>query len=281
MDTERFNAEHAEKSRAVCERIEREDAERRSKLADLMDVQLKGELGRARAEADGWRGVADRRLKHIEECESALKKRNARIAELEKQVADLRAELANAEVPTERERRILDIWPHYEDGEPVMIGDEVNGLGGEIVEVYITENETAIWNSCANHMHLRPGEAFKRPAPEVLDADGVEIKVGDTVWDNDGVEMTVTSLVGELPGHVTAHGDNPPATYSISPKRLTHTRPDSWERLEEDAGDNPFTYCKAAGIHLYTFDNSERAKSRDIIRRAKALAGVEVERDAD
>ena len=44
MDTKRFNDEHAAKSRAVCERIEREDAERRGKLADLMDVQLKGEL---------------------------------------------------------------------------------------------------------------------------------------------------------------------------------------------------------------------------------------------
>lgn len=34
MDTKRFNAEHAAKSRAVCERIEREDAERRSKLGE-------------------------------------------------------------------------------------------------------------------------------------------------------------------------------------------------------------------------------------------------------
>ena len=27
-------------------------------------------------------------------------------------------------VLTEREREILDMWPKFEDGEPVMIGDE-------------------------------------------------------------------------------------------------------------------------------------------------------------
>lgn len=167
MDTNRFNEEHAAKSRAVCERIEREDAERRGKLADLMDAQLKSELGRAKAEADGWRKIAERRLKHTDECEAALAKRNERISKLEKQVGYLRAELANAKVLSGRERQILDMWPRFEDGEPVMIGDEVDGLGGEIVEVYITENETAIWNSSADHMHLRPGERVKRPAPKV------------------------------------------------------------------------------------------------------------------
>ena len=177
--------------------------------------------------------------------------------------------------PTEEERRILDMWPRYEDGEPVMIGDGVDGLGGEIIEVYIAENAAAIWNNSANHMHLSPGERVKRPAPEVLDADGVEIKVGDTVWDDDGVEMTVMSLVGELPGHVTTHSDNPPAMHSISPKRLTHTRPDSWERLEEDAGEDPFRYCKTVGKRLDTFDNAEVFKSADIVRRAKKLAEVE------
>lgn len=176
-----FNEKMAAKSREVCERIEREDAERRSGLSEV-------------------------------------------------------------------ERRILAMWPRFEDGEPV-----------------------------------------KRPAPKVLDADGVEIKVGDVVWDDDGVEMTVTGLVGELPGHVTAHGDNPPATYSISPKHLTHTRPDSWERLEEDASKEPCFYfgfedkpCDdGAGCPANKLGNCSELKASDIIRRAKALAGVEAARDED
>lgn len=94
------------------------------------------------------------------------------------------AEAANTgkRILTERERQVLEMWPRYEDGEPVMIGDGVDGLGGEIIEVYIAENAAAIWNNFGNHMHLSLGERVKRPAPEVLDADGVEIRVGDTVW---------------------------------------------------------------------------------------------------
>ena len=179
---------------------------------------------------------------------------------------------------SERERRILDMWPRYEDGEPVMIGDGVDGLGGEIIEVYIAENAAAIWNNYANHMHLSPGERVKRPAPEVLDADGVPIKVDDTVWHEDGSELHVigfgdaqdgeTMLVGEYAAGPTKWGE-------VRCLSVTHTRPDSWEQLEEDAGEDPFRYCKTVGKRLDTFDNAEVFKSADIVRRAKALAGVE------
>ena len=47
---------------------------------------------------------------------------------------------------------------------------------------------------------------------------------------------------------------------------------DSWERLEEDAGKNPFDYCKGVGHRLDTCENSEAYKARDIVRRARALA---------
>ena len=48
--------------------------------------------------------------------------------------------------------------------------------------------------------------------------------------------------------------------------------PDSWERLDEDAEKNPFDYCKDVGHRLDTCENAERYKSRDLVRRAKALA---------
>lgn len=180
----------------------------------------------------------------------------------------------------EREREILDTWPKFDDGAYVWFGDGVKTHNGiaitvEAIEfslgkVCVKDGEDGDWDTSMYAMH-----PLKRPAPEVLDADGVEIKVGDTVWDDDGVEMTVMSLVGELPGHVTTHSKNPPATYSINPKRLTHTHPDSWERLEEDAEKNPFDYCKDVGHRLDTCENSEAYKARDIVRRAKKLVGVE------
>ena len=49
----------------------------------------------------------------------------------------------------------------------------------------------------------------------------------------------------------------------IAANRLTHTRPDSWERLEEDAEFNDETGIVGGNL--------------DIVRRAKALAGVEVD----
>lgn len=179
---------------------------------------------------------------------------------------------------TERERRILDMWPRFEDTEePVMIGDEVDGLGGEIIEVYIAENAAAIWNNFANHMHLSPGEHVKRPAPKVLDADGVPIKVDDTVWHEDGSELHVIGFGDAQDGEtmlVVEYAAGPTKWGEVRCLSVTHTRPDSWEQLEEDAGEDPFRYCKTVGKRLDTFDNAEVFKSADIVRRAKKLAEV-------
>lgn len=196
---------------------------------------------------------------------------------------------------TEREREFLDMWPKFEDGEPVMIGDEATNNKNQRFTVKRIEFRHGKWmlNDSVTEGHYlngKSGKRVKRPAPKALDADGMEIKVGDTVWDDDGVEMTVMSLVGELPGHVTTHSKIPPARYSISAKRITHTRPDSWERLEEDACKG---VCEYAGARLINgtidihgcdgcrFDadgddpDCEQQMARDIIRRAKKLAGVE------
>lgn len=294
MDTKRFDEKNLAKHKEHCDMIEQ------LAIAEEENRKLRVELGRAKGTAAGWAKKADKRLGHIDECEAAPAKRNERIAELEKQVADLRAELEDtnrmlreSDQLGERERQIIAMWPRFEDGEPVWLGDEVDGLGGEIVEVYITENETAIWNSSANHMHLRPGERVKHPARSVLDADGVEIKVGDTVWcDEDNKQCEVIELVG---GTVRVQYQNG-YTLEHYPSYLTHTRPDSWERLEEDALKGVCEYAEAerkpGTIDAHTccgcrFDEDgdgltcEKQVALDIIRRAKALAGVEVERDAD
>lgn len=292
MDTKRFDAENLAKHKQRCDMIEQlaiaEEENRKLGIrADKLEQRLESETRKA-----------ERRMRHIDlmgaaltERRNQLHERGERIAELEKQVADLRAKLANAEVPTERERQILDMWPRFEDGEPVMIGDEVNGLGGEIVEVYITENETAIWNSSANHMHLSPGERVKRPAPKVLDADGVEIKVGDTVY---GIGRNqhlyeiidphhIDPEVGEA-FSVRCYDRDESEECHCRPELLTHTLPDSWERLEDDAAKEPCDYfgfedkpCDdGAGCPANKLGNCSKLKASDIIRRAKALAGAEV-----
>lgn len=201
------------------------------------------------------------------------KKFDARNAEKSRAVCEAMAERADTgkRVLTERERLILDMWPRFEDGEPVMIGDEVDGLGGEIIEVYIAEDAADIWNNYGNHMNFSLGERVNRPAPKVLDAEGVEINVGDTVWyrdlctmgsmrkatvigfDENNLDVKLATLEGEAG-----------KTWYIDPKKITHVQLDSWERLEEDAADLDDMPCDF--------------NAKDLIRRAKALAGAEAGR---
>lgn len=117
-----------------------------------------------------------------------------------RKVCEAMAEAASTgkRVLTERERQILTMWPHFEDGEPVMAGDAVANLSGaitvEAIEfsrgmVCVKDAEDGDWSTSIRALH-----PLKRPAPNVLDADGVEIEVGDTVWTLDGLEGVVTKV---------------------------------------------------------------------------------------
>ena len=63
--------------------------------------------------------------------------------------------------------------------------------------------------------------------------------------------------------NTTRYVDESGTEFRDAARRLTHTRPDSWERLEEDAELNDETGLVGGNL--------------DIVRRAKALAGVEVD----
>lgn len=231
-------------------------------IADELDeLQARAaEANNLRQRLESAEGKAERRKKHIGYLNTTLHDKNILLKQ--RGVTIERATAENSElrkqVPSERERQILDMWPRFEDGEPVMIGDGVDSLGGEIIEVYIAGNAAAIWNNYGNHMHLSLGERVKRPARSVPDADGVEIRVGDTVWHEDGSEWFVEEITRF--GARCFDGDR---RRTFIPAFLTHTRPDSWERLEEDAEFND-----EIGVV---------GESLDLVRRAKALAGIEVE----
>ena len=107
----------------------------------------------------------------------------------------------------------------------------------------------------------------------ILAADGRPLREGETVWN---VKTGERYVVGAFDGGCVNVSDGRGGGLQLLPSQITHERPDSWERLEEDAGKNPFNYCKDVGHRLDTFENSEAYKARDIVRRTKALA----ERDA-
>ena len=111
---------------------------------------------------------------------------------------------------------------------------------------------------------------FTHRAP-ALAADGKPLRVGETMWN---VKTGERYVVSAFSGGCVNVSDGRGGGLQLLPSQLTHERPDSWERLEEDANKNPFDYCKDVGHRLDTCENSEAYKARDLVRRARALAGV-------
>ena len=235
-------------------------------------------------------------------------------------------------------------WPRYEDGEMALVGSEIAdeiGCAHTVTSVEFFEDGVALrWNTDEpeEFVWLKHGERVKRPAPKVLDADGAEIREGDTVWDvYTGERMIVEGLKGTCGGYQTclvtlesgeqttcdgprlshrapvlaADGrplregetvfdkdagdrfevngfsddgfvvcwdvDRCEADIEIKPSQLTHERPESWERLEDDATLAPASYCHDRGL-AYARDPDPdaatyvEAMARDLVRRARALA---------
>lgn len=175
-------------------------------------------------------------------------------------------------------------WPRFEDGELVKIGDEVE-FEGETwkVRCVILRGECWALNVERGYDLVTGrgeyGEPVKRPTPKVLGADGVPINVGDTVYFADG---NGSALIVE---RIDANGGEPAVDlvyegertrwHSANPENLTHERPDSWERLEEDMKGGPTEYARdILGVNVRTTTTSEDYETfaRDTVRRAKALA---------
>ena len=114
-----------------------------------------------------------------------------------------------------------------------------------------------------------------------LDADGVPIRIGDKV-NVDGDAMTVLGYRlhnGTLLLIVKESGSI--ITYSPKPSSVRHFKyvpPDSWEKLEEDASVGAQYYCAnrlGIDIRKTLTSDDDSAFAKDIIRRAKKLAGIE------
>lgn len=175
-------------------------------------------------------------------------------------------------------------WPRFEDGELVRPGDDIE-FGGEVMNVYaVTLRADAICflvegAATAGTIRCSYGERVKRPTPKVLGADGVPIEVGDTVWCDDGDEPLRVTLIHTSGHRSVSLEDNGGEHYLLDPERLTHKRPDSWERLEEDMKGGPTGYARdILGVNVRTTTTSEDYETfaSDIVRRAKALAKAEV-----
>lgn len=193
-------------------------------------------------------------------------------------------------VLTERERRILDMWPRFEDGQPVMVGDEAVDGESERFTVLHVEAAHRRWvlkgaGGQGSRLVVKPWERVKRPVQSVLDADGVEIKVGDSMYvaNNGDGPYTVCNIDENIDRIELFWHTNRNERLFIQADRITHIAPDSWERLEEDAEKFECEYFGINGLTMrgcrtcpkYDPDACcDQTVRLDIIRRAKALAGV-------
>lgn len=158
------------------------------------------------------------------------------------------------------------LWrPLGDDDEPVQLGDTViDKVRGEMLVtrmchvgkgVYFNESHNR-WGKKlrTSRIAYAPGERVRRPESRVLDADGVPIEVGDTVYRvDDGLKMTVVATGEEAHKHccevlTVEYGDNPHSIGKLhySAKELTHRELDSFEKLLSDMRNQ----CKAGFTYI-------------------------------
>lgn len=112
-----------------------------------------------------------------------------------------------------------------------------------------------------------------RPAPDALGADGLPIKVGETVW---GILRGSKGIVNFLNDDSTAYVEWDDGRWfpSIDCCNLTHTPPDTQERIDDDATILPRVYyVRHIGCDVNLKDDSEvyEATVRDLLRRQREL----------
>lgn len=143
--------------------------------------------------------------------------------------------------------------PRFEDGEPVQFGDEaeVRGSMGEVVGMAFNADgccEVTIsfeYDSTATH-YIGPsfdGERVKRPAPEALGADGKPIVSGETAYDTKtGIEIVVSRITKDEGGNVIVCASGDICELQFDPRHITHTPPDTQERIDTDSALSPREY---------------------------------------
>lgn len=188
-----------------------------------------------------------------------------------------------------------------------MLRDEHNGTDewdDVVMGLRYDENPGDPWTVIGKH-----GEAFASCCsnkPPILDADGVEIKVGDVVWrvEGDGEPLVIWEIDDDGPLAVVDDGmcitrlsGGSEWRSEWHSKMYTHKRPehepepepkpaDTWERIEDDIVNKvgPCEYFGWSGKSCCddgecpVFGNvmsCTESRASDIVRRCKALAGVE------
>ena len=173
----------------------------------------------------------------------------------------------------EVEKRIMPEgyeWPRYESGELVDVGGNVIGQFStdaiKVRSVEFVKGKTYLREGCKTDRAVLVCTGVRVKHPAVPAGDGEPLEVGQTVWNMAGTEFKVLCIRNDTPPVELKDRDGRP--HYEFPDRLTHTKPeqDSWEKIEKDAMDIDLTLDSEWG--------GNPTDARDLVRRAKALAGV-------
>ncbi len=185
----------------------------------------------------------------------------------------------------------LDRWfiprPRYEDGEPVRFGEDTDELNGIVKLIFLLGGRCCQMQDADGNIHnVFYGERVKRrPAPEKLGADGLPIVAGETVYDVETGEAYIVRLPCAGTGKTFFEGGG-----YRDPAYLTHTPPDTQERIDADARKNSIRYwgcedfscdeCPALidgkkPVAFYELDlihdSCSEAQKLDLLRRQREL----------
>ena len=188
--------------------------------------------------------------------------------------------------------------PRFDDGEPVQFEDDTVELHGVEKFIFLLScgGSCQMQDADGNMLTVFPGGFVKRPAPEALGADGKPIVEGETVWLDEahsrcagscgfedgnkyslcGIErqemLTVEDAHIEVDGREYVRVCTCGAWCHAS--WLTHTPPDTQERIDDDATLPPREYYNAHIGHDVGLKDDEEvavAMVHDLLRRQREL----------
>lgn len=183
--------------------------------------------------------------------------------------------------------------PLFEDGEPVQFGDTFvrdYGKDGTVSSLTYTKGNSDYVNVNGYERHDFD-HRLKRPKPQVLDADGVPIEVGDAVWilkDSEHAKWTVIEPYNRYDGIQTVYVESRGIKGHACPENLTHREPDSQERIDRDALKSYYEYWGCDGVcsrcpariddekphdRYDTSPSCTSAMTIDLLRRQRELDG--------
>lgn len=142
--------------------------------------------------------------------------------------------------------------PRFEDGEPLQLGDKCYIHGTRSFQ--IVRSIALVESGYRINGHKQRYRPLMRQEP-IVDADGVEIKVGDTVWpiNDPEMKMTVDNFQQIYGQDATVNCEFEGEFYNFNPDKLTHREPDSLEKLLDDLRDL-VPFMPAAELTVNTSD---------------------------